>query len=143
MPHAGSNQDIDFSGYVDEYRFIPLTPSLEVALEGVIEYLNVSSRGEPITQLLFTQRDNLDEVTELCRMGYIEQARTYVDGGASFRLTSKGVRYSEEKNAYLSRKDAWARMKRSEARRGALLQVGIALLSFIGGIVCAVVGGML
>lgn len=142
MPHAGSNQDIDFSGYVDEYRFIPLTPSLEVALEGVVEYLNDSSRGKPITQMFFTQRDNLDDIKELCRTGHIEQARTYADGGGSFRLTSKGARYSEEKSAYLSRRDAWARMKRSEARRGALLQVGIALLSFIGGIVCAVVSGM-
>ncbi len=32
--HVGSKREVapDFSGYVDEYRFTPLTPSLERAL---------------------------------------------------------------------------------------------------------------
>lgn len=37
--HVGSKREVapDFSGYVDEYRFTPLTPSLERALARMVE----------------------------------------------------------------------------------------------------------
>lgn len=143
MPHAGSNQDIDFSGYVDEYRFVPLTPSLEKVLVDAVKGLGDPKGVVPMTSREIRTIDKVAEMCELARLGYLDGPLGYSGKRTVFTATSKGLRYSEEKNAYLSRKDAWARMKRSEARNGALLQVGIALLSFLGGIVCAVVGGML
>ena len=142
VPHAGSNQDIDFSGYVDEYGFMPLTPSLETALTDALSSMEDAGNGSPVTSLTFIEGQMIDEMTELARLGYLDQPSKYLDGRAAFRVTSKGARYMVEKHDYIKRKDAWAAARRHERRSDALFQVVVALFSFLGGIVCAVIGGM-
>lgn len=143
MSHFDSDRDVDFSGYVDEYGFMPLTPSLEAALSDVVESISRSSAGKPMTTLVFKERGETDELLELARLGYLDQPSKYLDGDAAFRITAKGARYAKEKESYLRRRRVWGEARRREHREDLLFQMAISLLSFLGGIVCAVVGGLL
>lgn len=143
VPHAGSNQDIDFSGYVDEYGFMPLTPLLENALIEAVERVGEAANGGDITKLHIKQDGCLDETRELCRLGYMEESSRYIDDSALYRVTSKGARYMDEKSAYDERKNAWAEARRRERRSDTLFQAAVAMLSFIGGVICAVISGLL
>lgn len=92
--HVGSKREVapDFSGYVDEYRFTPLTPSLERALARMVETGSFDRR---------------DEAEELEAMGYISDLTFYLAGVARFEVTSKGRRYAEELASYRRRRDRW------------------------------------
>ena len=76
VPHAGSNQDIDFSGYVDEYGFMPLTPSLETALTDALSSMEDAGNGSPVTSLTFIEGQMIDEMTELARLGYLNHCQS-------------------------------------------------------------------
>lgn len=49
----------------------------------------------------------------------------------------------DEKSAYDERKNAWAEARRRERRSDTLFQAAVAMLSFIGGVICAVISGLL
>lgn len=118
--HVGSKREVapDFSGYVDEYRFTPLTPSLERALAQMVETGSFDRR---------------DEAEELEAMGYIRDLTFYLAGVARFEVTSKGRRYAEELASYRQRRDRWAADRESERRRDQWVQ-------FAQGLVTALVG---
>ena len=76
--HFFSKRDIepDYSGYVDEYRFIPLTPSLEDAL------------GKMVGGSLGDIRD----AVELERLGYIDGLERIIGSAVRYDVTPKGRR---------------------------------------------------
>lgn len=102
--HVGSKREVgpDFSGYVDEYRFTPLTPSLERALAQMVETGSFDRR---------------DEAEELEAMGYIRDLTFYLAGSFRFEVTAKGRRYAEELASYRQRRDQWATDREAERRR--------------------------
>lgn len=118
--HVGSNREVapDFSGYVDEYRFTPLTPSLERALAQMVETGSFDRR---------------DEAEELEAMGYISDLTFYLAGVARFEVTSKGRRYAEELASYRQRRDRWAADREAERRRDQWAQFAQGLITTILG----------
>ena len=118
--HVGSKREVapDFSGYVDEYRFTPLTPSLERALARMVETGSVDRR---------------DEAEELEAMGYISDLTFYLTGVARFEVTSKGRRYAEELASYRQRRDRWAADREAERRRDQWVQFAQGLITTILG----------
>ena len=61
--HGSSKREIepDYSGYVDEYRFIPLTPSLGAALATIVESVTVSDMWDAGKHMAFGLRHGRDE----------------------------------------------------------------------------------
>jgi len=118
--HVGSKREVapDFSGYVDEYRFTPLTPSLERALARMVETGSFDRR---------------DEAEELEAMGYISDLTFYLTGVARFEVTSKGRRYAEELASYRQRRDRWAADREAERRRDQWVQFAQGLITTILG----------
>ncbi len=130
--HFFSKREIepDYSGYVDEYRFIPLTPSLEEAL------------GEMVRNRTFTRRD---EALELEELGYIRDLMFNTSTACTFRIAAKGRRYTAEAEAYRERRDRWAAARaEDERRRGRsvfMREAAIALLSVVAGFAAAHITG--
>ena len=130
--HIFSKREIepDYSGYVDEYRFIPLTPSLEEAL------------GEMVRNRTFTRRD---EALELEELGYIRDLMFNTSTACTFRIAAKGRRYAAEAEAYRERRDRWAAARaEDERRRGRsvfMREAAIALLSVVAGFAVAHITG--
>ena len=118
--HVGSKREVapDFSGYVDEYRFTPLTPSLERALAQMVETGSFDRR---------------DEAEELEAMGYISDLTFSLAGVARFEVTSKGRRYAEELASYRQRRDRWAADREAERRRDQWVQFAQGLITTILG----------
>ena len=122
--HIFSKREIepDFSGYVDEYRFIPLTPSLEETL------------GEMVRDGTFSRRD---EALELEELGYIRDLVFHMSTLVSFEVTARGRRYAAEAEAYRERRDRWAAARAEEERRRGrsvfMREAAIALLSAAAG----------
>lgn len=122
--HIFSKRDIepDYSGYVDEYRFIPLTPSLEETL------------GEMVSDGTFSRRD---EALELEELGYIRDLVFHLSSLVSFEVTARGRRYADEAAAYRDRRDRWAASRAEEERRRGrsvfMREAAIALLSAAAG----------
>lgn len=122
--HIFSKREIepDFSGYVDEYRFIPLTPSLEETL------------GEMVRDGTFSRRD---EALELEELGYIRDLVFHMSTLVSFEVTARGRRYAAEAEAYRDRRDRWGAARAEEERRRGrsvfLRDAAIALLSAAAG----------
>lgn len=122
--HFFSKREIepDYSGYVDEYRFIPLTPSLEETL------------GEMVSEGTFSRRD---EALELEELGYIRDLVFHLSSLVSFEVTARGRRYADEAAAYRDRRDRWAASRAEEARRRGrsvfIREAAIALLSAAAG----------
>lgn len=102
--HVGSKREVgpDFSGYVDEYRFTPITPSLERTLSQMVETGSF---------------DGHDEAEELEAMGYVRDLTFYLAGSCRFEVTAKGRRYADELAAYRERRDRWAADREAERRR--------------------------
>lgn len=121
--HFFSKRDIepDYSGYVDEYRFTPLTPSLEKALA-------VLAGGETCARR--------DEALELEELGYIKDLTFYLSSSFWFELTARGRRYADELAAYRERRDRWAAGREAERRRDMWLQ-------FAQGIFTTLVGALI
>lgn len=130
--HFFSKREIepDYSGYVDEYRFIPLTPSLEEAL------------GEMVRNRTFTRRD---EALELEELGYIRDLMFNTSTACTFRIAAKGRRYAAEAEACGERRDRWAAARaEDERRRGRsvfMREAAIALLSVVAGFAAAHITG--
>ena len=99
--HFFSKRDIepDYSGYVDEYRFIPLTPSLEDALEKMVG----GSLGD------------IRDAVELERLGYIDGLERIIGSAVRYDVTPKGRRYADEAAAYRERRDRWVAARSEEA----------------------------
>ena len=118
--HIFSNRGIepDYSGYVDEYRFTPLTPALEKALATMVKTRSFDRR---------------DEAEELERLGYIRDLTFYLAGSCRFDVTAKGSRYAEELAAYRLRRDRWAESREAERKRDLWVQ-------FAQGLITALVG---
>lgn len=122
--HFFSKRDVepDYSGYVDEYRFIPLTPSLEETL------------GEMVSEGTFSRRD---EALELEELGYIRNLVFHLSTLVSFEVTARGRRYAAEAEAYRERRDRWAAARAEEERRRGrsvfMREAAIALLSAAAG----------
>lgn len=130
--HIFSKREIepDYSGYVDEYRFTPLTPSLERALAEL-------AGGET--------RARRDEALELEELGYIKDLTFYLASSFSFELTARGRRYADELAAYRERRDRWAAARAEEERRRGrstfTREAAIALLSVVAGYAAAHIAG--
>lgn len=120
VEHSGSKREIepDYSGYVDEYRFIPLTPSLEKALARMVEKHEIEGR---------------DEARELEGMGYIRDLAFYLGNAYSFELTAKGRRYAGELAAYRQRRDRWAADRDAERKRNLWVQFAQGLITTLAG----------
>ena len=118
--HSDSKREIepDYSGYVDEYRFIPLTPTLEKALARMVEKHEIESR---------------DEAEELEGMGYIRDLTFYLGNAYSFEVTAKGKRYAGELVAYRQRRDRWAADREAERRRASWAQFAQGLITTLAG----------
>lgn len=108
----------DYSGYVDEYRFIPLTPSLERALALMVDEHEIERR---------------DEAEELESMGYISDLTFYLGNAYGFEVTAKGRRYADELAAYRSRRDRWANDREAERRRASWVQFAQGLITTLAG----------
>ena len=130
--HIFSKREIepDYSGYVDEYRFTPLTPSLERALAEL-------AGGET--------RARRDEALELEELGYIKALTFSLASSFSFELTARGRRYADELAAYRERRDRWAAARAEEERRRGrstfTREAAIALLSVVAGYAAAHIAG--
>lgn len=129
--HFFSKRDIepDYSGYVDEYRFIPLTPSLEDALEKMVG----GSLGD------------IRDAVELERLGYIDGLERIIGSAVRYDVTPKGRRYADEAAAYRERRDRWAATRAEEERRRGrsvfMREAAIALLSVVAGYAAALITG--
>lgn len=130
--HIFSKRDIepDYSGYVDEYRFIPLTPSLEETL------------AEMVSKRTFSRKD---EALELEELGYIRDLMFHTSTACTFRIAAKGRCYAAEAEAYRERRDRWAAARaEDERRRGRsvfMREAAIALLSVVAGFAAAHITG--
>lgn len=118
--HVGSKREAapDFSGYVDEYRFTPLTPALERALAQMVETGTLDGR---------------DEAEELEALGYIRDLTFYLAGSFRFEVTAKGRRYAGELAAYRQRRDRWAADREAERRRDLWVQFAQGLITTLAG----------
>lgn len=129
--HLFSKRDIepDYSGYVDEYRFIPLTPSLEDALEKMVG----GSLGD------------IRDAVELERLGYIDGLERIIGSAVRYDVTPKGRRYADEAAAYRERRDRWVAARAEEERRRGrsvfMREAAIALLSVVAGFAAAHITG--
>ena len=106
VEHSGSKREIepDYSGRVDEYRFMPLTPSPERALARMVGKREIEGR---------------DEAGEPEGMGCIRGPAFRLGNACSFELTAKGKRHAGEPAAYRQRRDRWAADRDAE-RKGDL-----------------------
>ena len=118
--HSGSKHEIgpDYSGYVDEYRFTPITPSLERTLSQMVETGSF---------------DGHDEAEELEAMGYVRDLTFYLAGSCRFEVTAKGRRYADELAAYRERRDRWAADREAERRRDLWVQFAQGLITTLAG----------
>lgn len=118
--HFFSKRDIepDYSGYVDEYRFIPLTPSLEETLAEMAGGGTCARR---------------DEALELEELGYIKNLTFYLASSFSFELTARGRRYADELAAYRERRDRWAAVREAERKRDMWVQFAQGILTTLMG----------
>lgn len=118
--HFFSKRDIepDYSGYVDEYRFIPLTPSLEETLAEMAGGGTCERR---------------DEALELEELGYIKNLTFYLASSFSFELTARGRRYADELAAYRERRDRWAAVREAERKRDMWVQFAQGILTTLMG----------
>lgn len=130
----------DFSGYVDEYRFVPLTPRLADALDDITSKLPVDANGEPDTEVTFTVRTGQTEADELYARGYLMDVNWYMDGTCSARLSSAGASYDREYRAYVARRDSWARDRQAEKRHERRFQTALVLLGVAGSLIGALIG---
>lgn len=110
----------DPSGYVDEYRFVPLTPRLAAVLSGMI-----AGRGF----------DSLSEARELEELGYVSDLAVVFGGNVSFQITPKGMAYEQEYETYRERRDAWADARRREERARFAQSAFVATFSALAGAV--------
>lgn len=108
----------DISGYVDEYRFTPITPSLERTLSQMVETGSFDGR---------------DEAEELEAMGYVRDLTFYLAGSCRFEVTAKGRRYADELAAYRERRDRWAADREAERRRASWAQFAQGLTTTLFG----------
>ena len=117
--HFFSKRDIepDYSGYVDEYRFIPLTPSLEDALEKMVG----GSLGD------------IRDAVELERLGYIDGLERIIGSAVRYDVTPKGRRYAAEAEAYRDRRDRWAAGREAERKRDMWVQFAQGILTTLMG----------
>lgn len=145
LGHDTPNQDYepDLSGYVDEYRFVPLTPELEDALTQIVEKVDGARGNAPRTEAPFYVPAGGDECRELIDLGYLVASGSRTNGAELVSLAPKGARYGSEKVAYVERRDRWVASRRRDRRRQLIFQLGIALLSFVGGIMCTLLGSLL
>ena len=145
LGHDTPNQDYepDLSGYVDEYRFVPLTPELEDALSRLVERVDDARGDTPRSEMRFHVKSGDDECRELAGLGYLSELTAYVNGDILASITPRGSRYESEKAAYVERRDRWVASRRRDRRRQLIFQLGIALLSFVGGIMCTLLGSLL
>lgn len=134
---------VDISDYVDEYHFVPLTPDLEDALSHIVADIDESRGDRPRTDVEFAITNGFDDCRELTELGYLRESSSFIDGSELVRLTPKGSRYAAEKRAYEGRKDAWITSHSRDRRHDLFFQLGIALLSFTGGIICTLLGELL
>lgn len=118
--HIFSKREIepDYSGYVDEYRFIPLTPSLEETLAEMAGGGTCARR---------------DEALELEELGYIKDLTFYLASSFSFELTARGRRYADELAAYRERRDRWAAVREAERKRDMWVQFTQGILTTLMG----------
>ena len=133
----------DLSGYVDEYRFVPLTPSLEDALAQIVEKIDAERGDASRSEIRFSIKLGDDECRELAALGYLSEQTAYINGDTVSSLTPKGSRYGSEKAAYVERRDRWVASRRLDRDRQQWHQLGMTLLGFVGGVMTAMLSGLL
>ena len=133
----------DLSGYVDEYRFVPLTPELEDALSQIVEKVDEMCGDTPRCDVTLTIRHGDYECRELADLGYLSELTTYINGDTIASLTPKGSRYGSEKAAYVERRDRWVASRRRDRSRQQWYQLGMTFLGFVGGVMTALLTGLL
>ena len=134
----------DYSGYLDEYRFVPLTPSLADALDDITHNVPRDGNGMPSTEAFFKVTDKgVPMVDELHTKGYLTDVTRYIDGGVRARVSNAGARYADEHRDYLARRRKWARDRETERRNERRFQLYLVLLGIIGSMLSACVGFIL
>ena len=144
--HKGTSEDYepDYSGFVDEYRFIPLTPSLADALDDITSGVPKDGNGMPDTDVGFrVTAKGVPMVDELATKGYLTGVTRYIDGGVKAKVSSAGARYAEEYRDYLSRRNKWAHDREIDRKKEQRFQLFLVLLGIIGSMLSASIGYVL
>lgn len=129
----------DCSGYVDEYRFVPLTPQLERAL---MEMLAAEGREKGLARNSAVVDGFLDEACELREAGFLGGCRAWGDGRTLVYLKAKARRYPAESESYRARRGAWARDRLRERSGERWAQLCNTVLAGFMGLIGAAIGAV-
>lgn len=138
--HSDRLDDFDYSRYVDEYRFIPLTPELErILADAVSRAENEYSLHVPY-ELTVSAKAGSPEFEELARRGYLAGLVRNIDGSVSAHLTPMALRYAGEREAYEGRREAWRRTVERDERSRRRFEMGVALGAALIGAIASLAG---
>lgn len=117
----------DFSGYSDPYGFAPLPPGLEATLAKMVDDDGFDSE---------------DNAVELERLGYVRDLVFHFRQYVSYEITPRGKSYASDKDAYLERREAWARQQQQNERDRFIREILIAAIgAAVGSIVTQLIAG--
>lgn len=117
----------DFSGYSDPYGFAPLPPGLEATLAKMVDDDGFDSE---------------DSAVELERLGYVRDLVFHFRQYVSYEITPRGKSYASDKDAYLERREAWARRRQQNERGRFIREILIAVIgAAVGSIVTQLIAG--
>ena len=137
-----NRREVDETAYIDEYRFVPMTPWLESRFKAITDSLPCDGDGENDTSVAFKVEEGSDYIREFEALGLVVKARDYIGGADRWRLTQIGGRYWVERAAYGERKASWAAARASEAERAERREVLLALTGLGGALAGAVIGAV-